>query len=720
MSMISKIIHTTVSLLIYLILISNSYDIWAQNPKYEKINMHKAFRLADYAYSMGNYYTAIDLYSRINEKDPKNAMVTFKIAEAFSIVRDYKNAEIWYEKTILLNPKDYQLAKYSLASMLKMQGKYKKAKELFVKFYKQYKGANAGLYKKASKKEIEDCDFAMRHVKKPVDIRIENLGNSVNAAYNDFAPVLYNDKLIYSSLPADSVIIVKKKDKNNHLIKLYYSEYKDKQWSKRKVFDEGKFNIEDMHAANGAFSADKSRFYFTRCKQKEEGVICAIYVSNNNNGKWEEPLILNEDINDPSATSTHPNIAVMGKKEFLFFASDKSGGGGRGGLDIWQCEIKKGKRYLKSKNLGSKINTIGDEITPFYDNFTETLSFSSNGLNSLGGLDIFEAKRKGRRWGIPENMGYPLNTSYDDFYYMVANKHGEGYFVSNRPGSITLKGETCCDDIYYYKWLNYIYLAVRGWVYDEDDNTKKPLEGAEVKLYLEDGTEQKPIKLDTILDNKMYLFELDTGKIYKVMAFKDGFFKSDSIIVTKNIKESDIFQINFDLKNEDTLRVDLTLYKLDKMSIISKTDYMKEHADIIGKIKEIPDSVKGVPKQQDISKSFVLKNVYFDFDKASIKPGSKKTLNKLYDFLTENPKLIIELGAHTDSKGNDLYNLKLSQKRSQSVVNYIINKGIDQKRLEAKGYGETQPIAPNTNSDGSDSPEGRQLNRRIEFKIIGN
>ncbi|MCY7410307.1 MAG: OmpA family protein, partial [Chitinophagales bacterium] len=240
-----------------------------------------------------------------------------------------------------------------------------------------------------------------------------------------------------------------------------------------------------------------------------------------------------------------------------------------------------------------------------------------------------------------------------------------GYLVSNRPGTISVKSETCCDDIWRVEYPKKLLYAVRGNVYDQD--TRKLITGAKV-MFLDEKNMQIGTKMSK--QDSLYFFNTKVKKSYTLKSTKDGYFTGSSTFVVNEKDEN------------DTMRVDL---------------YMKL-----------------IPHEP-----IRIENIYYGFDSANLRPQSKPGLDTLYQILTDNPDIIIEIGSHTDSKGKDDYNQKLSQARAQSVVDYMIGRGVGAERLKAKGYGETKPLAKEIKADGKDSPEARQLNRRTEFKIIG-
>ncbi len=660
------------------------------------------------AVRLGDIYSAITYYERYCELKPQNYDVAYTLAELYRQARDYKKAETAYLKCYTGEPESHVKALYYYALMQKMNGNYIKSKESFLKFSKEYaknKDKDNKFFKKMAKNEIAGCDIAKGLIDKPLQLALTHLDTSINKAHVEFAPFPLNDStLLYASLRADSIEHFAQGDSVKRPVRQFYLAKKTGNTWKGGTSFPGAFNIETEQTGNGTYSPDGKRFYFNRCAFNwQSKMICAIYVSQLEKGIWTEPVKLDESINDPKFSSTQPAVGVESKNNFevLYFISDRPKG--KGGTDIWYSVYNSRKKvYGPPKNAGGKINTIGNEYTPFYNIETHAIYFSSDGWPGIGGLDVFKCTGELNNWSVPENTGVPINSSVDDIYYVVNKNQEGGFWVSNREGGIALKSATCCDDIYSFKLTKYIHLAAAGKVIEipdsgsvkfidsyasagkkdssgaaplaENEQSKlaKGLAKSPVSLYLVDkNNEEILIKTDTTDINGDYFFKLEQGNEYRIVVNSKGYFNKKIPVSTKNIDAS------------DTLRNAIRISKIPKGPV-------------------------------------VVKNIYYPFDKYYLTDAAKLTIDTtLFTLLTENPEIIIELSSHTDSKGTDAYNQKLSQNRAESVVAYLITKGIAKERLVAKGYGESKPIALNSNPDGTDNPDGRQMNRRTEFKVIG-
>lgn len=686
---------------VILLLLISAVKILAQPSETIKyLNPWQVKSFAKNSEKIGDAYSSIDYYEAVLQKSPNNLSIKFKLAQLYQQTRNYPLAQQYYHEVFEADKEAYVDALFYRGLMKKMQGDYKNAIEDFNLFSKMIKGTKLQEeFKKRVKNEIDGCNLALKLIEKPLDAFILHLDTSINKAHAEASPMPVSGNTIwYSSLKADKVFYI---DVNNDTIypsrQLYVAQKKGEKWYSEGLL-EGPFNQPNVNVINPALNPAGNRLYFTRCQRNwKNKMVCAIYLSEKIEGQWSEPVKLGKHINDPRYTSTQPTVGVDSKtqNEVLYFVSDREGG--KGGLDIWYSVYNAKKNEFKPpKNAGSKINTLGNEMTPFYDIETHTLYFSSDGWPSMGGLDIFKAQGELTQFSTPENIGFPINSSADDLYFVISKNREGGFFVSNRKGTVPLLHETCCDDIFEYRWSNYIHIVLTGKIYaikdstiyeqleqqivdknfieelDEETDKVDPLPNKKVDLYVVQGNERIYIK-STFTNNKgEFTFNIEPKKDYKVVIDNYGFFNKELSVTTQHITQS------------DTLRAD-AIY-----------------------INVIP------------LEPIIIKNIYYEYAKWNLTDSSKAILDQtIYKLMLENPRIIVEIASHTDSISSDEFNLKLSQKRAESVVKYLISKGIAKERLVAKGYGRSKPIAPNTNPDGTDNPEGRQKNRRTEFRIIG-
>ncbi len=623
------------------------------------------------AVSQGDYYAATEYFAQYMKLKPDNAKIAYKLAEAYRMTRDYVNAQDWYEKAYRYSNQSNSMALYYDAMMLKMNGNCDKAKEQFAKFKKEAKGPEASQYKKQMKAEILGCDSAIVFSKKANKVSVTHLDTSINKIHVEHSPVMLDtNTLLYSSVRVNKKVYTVQSSEDTAVgayKKFYTAKKANGKWTFSGEY-EGAINKEGFNNTNAAFSADGKRLYFTRCKRNYKNkMICALYLtSKQDDGSWSEPEPLDKTINNPKYTSTQPTTSIESVKqnEVIYFVSDRPGG--KGGLDIWFIiyDFKK-KTYSEPKNASSKVNTTGDEMTPYYDNDTRTLFFSSNGWAGLGGLDVFKANGEMKRFTDPENIGAPINSNTDDIYYVEGKNKAEGFFVSNRKGGVApKKSETCCDDIYAFNKLSVVKISTEGVVTDEKGN---PVKDAKVSLYAKAPSGDNIfIKSVATTSRGTYDINIEPGYDYQLIVEKENYLNGTNDINAKDITSSQI---------------------------------LKQNAIVL---KEITD------------KPIVLSSISYPSDKSDLNEDSKKALDTtLVVFLKTNPDVIVEISSHTDNKASHSYNANLSKKRSESVIKYLEEKGIAPERLQAQGYAETKPVGDNS------TEEGRAANRRTEFKIIG-
>jgi len=673
-----------------ILIFSNTYVFSQPEETMKKIQPWQIKKYAKNAERVGDIYSAIDYYEYFLIKKPEDIKISYKLGELYLRARDYDKAQEYYKFVYETNKKKFPLAHYYYASTLKYQANYNEAKEHFLAFIKEYKkGKERSKYKKLVKSDVAGCEIAQNLIDSSLKVSMTHLDTSINKAHVEFSPIIVDEKTIwYASLKADRVEYYKTDDSLEiPKRKFYEAKFINNKWKTTRELDE--FNDPDFDVGNGTFSPDKQRFYFNKCHRNwKNNIICHIWKSEKKNGKWTEPVPLNELVNDKSYTSTQPTVGVDSKKggDIIYFVSDRDGG--RGGYDIWYTIYdKRHKTFKTPKNCGAKLNTKGNEYTPFYDNERKTLYFSSTGWPGIGGLDVFKSTGQLKKWFPPENVGYPVNSSTDDIYYISSQDKRKGFVVSNREGGISLKNKTCCDDIYEFNYTEFIDIRFEGHLIANIDNSVF----ARINELM--GIENKVQRIDSI----------------RLVLSVKSYDKKETIELTSRYT-NETGDGEFDLEPNRNYEI-----KVDNFGYFDKV---------------IPISTMGITRSTVLHDTVIINpiptepipvNIYYPFDKAYLTQEAKDTIDAtLLIVLQEIPRVKVELSSHTDSKGDDDYNIDLSQRRAESVVKYLIRKGIDRDRLVAKGYGETKPIAPNKNPDGSDNPEGRQKNRRTEFRFIGN
>jgi outer membrane protein OmpA-like peptidoglycan-associated protein len=398
--------------------------------------------------------------------------------------------------------------------------------------------------------------------------------------------------------------------------------------------------------------------YLTRWTISGNQKKTAIYSSRKNAKGWDEPVMLEEIINTPGANTQQPFVAG----NILYYASDRAGS--LGGFDLWYATLDAAGTPSNPQNLGSAVNTKYDEQAPYYHNASGTLVFSTNGRVGMGGYDFFSSKGSAGSWSEPVNLGHPVNSVKDDIYFTskgtASNILENIYFSSDRSAE-------CCLELFTLSKVKPM-TTVSGMVVSCNGNI--PINGATVNI------------VDTVSNQTLFTKVTGADGKYSVQL--------PEIMPLKAVASAEGYLPN---------AVHFTKPAVDDIVLNNPTICLFE-----------------APKGE--GGTVTVDNIYYDFNSATLRDESFPVLDQLVSMMNENKDMRLEIGAHTDSKGTDAYNLKLSDARAKSVVDYLIGKGIAVDRLESKGYGESKPVAENANADGSDNPEGRQKNRRTEFKII--
>lgn len=626
---------------------------------------------ADAAFELFNYATAIKLYEKAYQKQ-KSLHATERLAAGYSLIQDYDQAEYWYGQLVAMEGATPE-ATLNYAQALRQNGKYEQAKAQFIAYgNKQGNNANPA----QQQLWILSCDSAIYWMKHPRTAAIANQKN-LNSERSDWGTGMYNNSIVFAS---DRSLIPKQEIKRPFLRfdgsespnrtkydwtgNGYLSLYVGNSTDSAITFP---LNVgADYHVGPASFTADGKQVYFTLTpipkkmtyadvgKNKIATINTEIYFSNKAaDGTWSVPSPFK--YNDGAKYSTgDPLITGDGKR--LYFVANMPAG--QGGTDIYYVERTADQEWGSLTNL-KDVNTTGNERTPSIDE-KGNFYFASDGKIGMGGLDIFSAKINGEKVTNIQNMGYPTNSPQDDFAFTATGKL-TGFLSSNRTGGLG------SDDIYSFTEKEVIIVkpaySLEGRVLNKETN--KVIKGANVQLSIGATTVRAVSGEDGA-----FQFKLAEQSSYSLSAEKGGYIRSSTASVST--------------------------VGLSKSAVLTKDLYLSEI--IIGKAIKID-------------------NIFYDFNKFNIRPDAALELDKLVATLKENPTIWIELGSHTDSRGNDAYNQKLSQNRANAAVAYIIGKGIAKERITAKGYGET--VLVNQCKNGIKcTDEEHQLNRRTEFKIV--
>lgn len=614
----------------------------------------KLFEQAKLAYEGRLFTKSLQLLDEVLEKDSCFLEVYLLKSDIFQELDSVALQVIAIEKALRLHPEKNPKLYYLLGNACFKSGQYQKAADAYRNYLQRVD--DKAIFVAKARQNMARCEDAINLLNHPVPFASVNLGDQVNSVDDEYWPSLTVDgqTLIFTRLVGSRSENGQRKSLGQE--DFYTSQFRNNAWQP----SEPMFSINTAYNEGAqTISSDGKLLFFTACTRNDGRGSCDIYFSRNKSGVWSVPQNAGEPVNSP-VWESQPSISANG--ETLYFVSNRKGG--KGGMDIWKCNLM---GFSDSDmpvwgypvNLGDSVNTPGNEKSPFIHSDGKTLFFASDSWPGLGGSDIFYCRQKNDSvWGHPQNIGYPINSNKDEQGLIVDASGKKAYYSSDRPGSGGM-------DIYSFELypdarpepVSYI----KGRVIDEDSN--RPV-CARVELIDLDHS-KSVIKGESCWEKGEFLMCLPLGKEYAFNVSKEGYL---------------FYSENFQLREQKEI-IDPYILEI--------------------KMKKIK-----------IGGSVVLRNVFFNTGSYELLAESKVELQKLADFMKLNSKVVIEIGGHTDNVGTAEMNLKLSELRAREVYKYLIVSGIGEDRMSYNGYGLSQPVMPN------DTPEGRALNRRTEFRII--
>lgn len=607
---------------------------------------------ADKKYEKYAYIDAIEIYEKVAEKGYKSVDLFQKLGNAYYFNGNLDKAAKSYDALFALNEEVAPEYYFRYAQTLKAIGNYEKSNQYMELFAAKTNDSRGKLFLQ-NKNYLNDID--VNTGKYILDT------TTINSEFYDYGPSFFGNKIVFTSSRSDGNQYTKIHDWTKQTFTDLFIVSMNAEGKLEQVENFSKTINTKFNESSPVFTKDGKTMYFTRNnyndgkkrKSDDKVILEKIYKAELVNNEWTN--ITELPFSNDNYKTAHP--ALSPDEKTLYFASNMPGS--YGNSDLYKVSIDKNGKFGTPENLGPTINTEGRETFPFID-ANNNLIFASDGHLGLGGLDIFEAKANGKSFEKPINIGKPVNSTKDDFGYVV-NSENLGFFSSNRDGG---KG---FDDIYTFKICTHILTGIIT-----DAETKEILPDAKVTLF----DDKMTLISETIASEKgIYQFKIECNKKYYVRASKE----------TYNTNEK----------------------SFDAVSIIGTSTL-----DI-----ELKRNVFPIEVGTDLAKLFNISIIYFDLDKWNIRPDAAEDLEKIIQVLQQYPAMTIDIRSHTDSRQTHKYNEQLSDKRANSTLEFIVNNGIARNRLTAKGYGETQ-LLNNCADNQPCSEEEHQKNRRSEFIVV--
>jgi len=652
------------TLLILFVLVTSMASLFCQS-------MKEIVAAGDKFYSKKNYSNAIKAYAEALVVNPDDAALNFKLGLAYLYSDTKSKAAAFIDKAYRLNPAVNSKIDYYLGIAFQNTNEIKKA----IQHFEYFKKNNPNVASVANAK-IAECHVADSLAEFELNVIIENLGPVVNTRFTEHSPILSADgnTLIFTSNRSDDP------NGTESFEDVYITNKSGDHWSAPKRISKN-INTKFNDAAASLSPDGKTLFLYSELGAGD------IYASSFDGKDWTEPKPLNKNINTAQFWETCASVSPDGKK--LYFASNRDGGFGE--LDIYVSELDSHGQWGKAINLGNKINTAGNEDSPFIHYDGVTLYFSSDGHPGLGNNDIFLSELKNGKWTKPENIGYPINLWEYDGFFTISRDKKIGYYSTVKEGGL---GGI---DIYSIKFLEPKYKPKPPPPVVVVENKK-----VESKNYVDPSVQKlRDQKIVTILRGKV-IDENTAAPLTATVTLVDN---ETGKVLSKIYSDpsSGDFELNIPHGGNYGVTTESVGYLFN--SINFSLPKFAEYQEIDTHIIMVRTAV---------GSKVVLRNIFFDVGKFNLKDLSISEIQKVQELLTKNPQLKVQINGHTDNTGDASTNKSLSLKRANAVVDYLISKGVDPTRVSAKGYGSERPIVSNDDESG-----GREINRRTEIEVVG-
>jgi outer membrane protein OmpA-like peptidoglycan-associated protein len=669
-----------------LTLTAQNVEFIKKNFKDDKGGFRKAMdsmTAGDQFYSQGAYmyHFALPYYLTAENFNPNNDKLNYKIGQCLLNSAFKTLSKSYFEKAYALNPQVAPDIHFCLGRAYHLDAQWDKAIQEYNTYMQPLDPKKDMLQLKLTRKKIEECNNGKELMQHPIRVFIDNLGPNINTQYPEYGELISADEseMIFTARRNTSTGGKMDVTSGGYYEDLYISYFKNGAWTQSMNMGPP-INTED-HDATAGLSNDGQTLYVYYYRN-DGGDIWQTHL---NGDRWSKPEHMSDKIN--GSKSHESTVSVGPDNKTLYFISDRPGG--LGGRDVWKTVMNDKGKWTDAINMGPTINTEYDEEGVDILPDGKTMYFSSQGHKTMGGYDIFKSVNTNGQWSEPENIGYPVNSTDDDVFFVMGASGKHGYYASIQKGGYGDK------DIYEITFLG----PEKPVALSDEDNL---LAGSSSSVA------DVMAQAVTVHTTKTTLLK---GIIYDSATHTP---LEASIELVDNVKNQIIASFT---SNSKTGKYLVTLPSGVNYGIAVKApNYLFYSANF-----NLPDTAnyqvveRNIPLQSiSIGSRIVLRNIFFDFDKATLRPESTTELDRLINLLTTYAKLKIEISGYTDNKGSQAYNQNLSQSRAKSVVDYLIAHGIASDRLTFRGYGMDSPIATN------ETDEGRQQNRRTEFKITGN